>query len=133
MKGGDNLTKKNIAAITGLIFIFLVIQGCDRNKSEPFPAELTGTWETQAPRYKDRTLEINASQIVFGTGQNEPNTFFIDRIKKRAQKSDIEWTFFCQDMEGNDFEIVIFHTPGTQAASITLKNKKTILWTKAED
>ncbi len=128
------MDKKTIVKIVGLILIIFCISGCERKTSDPYPDALTGTWVTQEPRYKDKTLEINSSQIVFGTGENEPNTFFIDRIKKKEQSSNTEWTFFCADMEGNQFEFVILYSPETEdMASITLKNMKTFHWHKVEE
>jgi len=127
------MDKKTIATIAVLILIIFCIAGCERKTSDPYPDALTGTWVTDEPRYKDRFLEINHSQIIFGTGENEPNTFFIDRIKKKEQSSNTEWTFFCEDMEKNKFEIVILYNTETEdMASITLKNMKTFHWHKVE-
>ena len=127
------LTKKTIAAMACLILITFWIAGCEQKSPVPFPSYLIGTWVTNEPRYKDRYLEINEGEIIFGTGENKPNTFFIDSIKKGNQAAIIEWTFFCQNMEGTLFDIVIFYNSGAKTASITLKNKETIVWYKVEE
>lgn len=127
------LTKKTIVAMVCFILIIFYITGCEQKSSELFPFPLIGTWVTQDSRYKDRYLEINEGKIIFGTGENKPNIFFIDSIKKENQAAITEWTFFCQNMEGSLFEIAIFYNAGAKTASITLKNKETIVWHKVEE
>ena len=114
------LIKKAILAMVCFILITFCIAGCKQKSSDPFPSILIGTWVTQEPRYKDRYIEINEGEIIFGTGGNQSNTFFIDSIKKGDQVAITEWTLFCQDMEETLFEIVIFYNAGTKSASITL-------------
>ena len=127
------LTKKAILAMTCFILITFYITGCEQKSSEPFPSYLIGTWVTQDSRYKDRYLEINEGEIIFGTGEDKPNTFFIDSFKKETRASVTEWTFFCQNIEETLFEIVIFYHAETDGGSIILKNKEGIVWHKVEE
>jgi len=125
--------KKVILAMACFILITFYITGCEQKSSEPFPSYLIGTWVTQDSRYKDRYLEITEGEIIFGTGEDKPNTFFIDSFKKETRASIAEWTFFCQNIEETLFEIVIFYNAGTKNASITLRNKEEIVWHKVEE
>jgi len=51
------------------LFVALAfLAGCGA-RVENVPSELIGTWETDAPEYAHRYLEISPVQLVFGTGR----------------------------------------------------------------
>ena len=131
------LTEKKIVAIIILIFAAFFISGCEQNNSSVFPSTLIGTWVTDDSLYKNRYIEIYDRQIIFGTGENKSQTFFVDKAEKYIIGATTEWTFFCEDMEGNPFKVVMFYKeePDTNPikGSIKLKNQAKIIWYKTEE
>jgi hypothetical protein len=129
------LTKKKIVAIIILILVTFCILGCKKKDPSLLPPPLIGIWLTDNSLYKERYIEIYDNQIIFGTGEDKSQTFFVDKVKKYIIGATTEWVFYCEDMEGNPFEVVIFYKGETDAnpnsGSIKLKNQATIIWHRA--
>jgi hypothetical protein len=49
---------------------------------EGVPAELTGRWTTDDPRYAERSLEIGSEQIVFGVDAGSGMTYRVQGIER---------------------------------------------------
>ena len=126
---------KKIIIITLAILVIFFIPACEQNNLSIFPSTLLGIWNTDDSRYKNRYIEFFENRIIFGTGDIESYTLFVNTIKENSKKPTIEWTLFCEDVEGNPSAMVIFYRPATdnipQGASIRLKNKKSIVWYKS--
>ena len=114
-----------------LNLFFLLLVSC--TKTSPFPTELIGTWFTEEPLYEDRYIEINEAQLIFGTGAGEPNVLFIDKFEKKEQDGFVEWTLYCQNIEGDSLDIVLFYKRGADIEQIRLKNNKQIQWIKHQE
>ena len=123
------MMKKQIVFL--LIFFCLLMVNCETTTL--FPTELIGTWVTEDAPYEDRYIKINEAQFIFGTGPGEPNVFFIDKIQKKDLKEVVEWTFYCHNMGGAPFDIVVFYKSGTDGGQIKLRNKEQIQWVKRKN
>lgn len=105
---GERKTLLVVFAAFALAALFAF--GC--NKTEDVPNHLIGTWETDAPKYRDRYLEFTPTSITFGTGGDDSLTYDIDYLEYsegegRKTIYDIKYT----DLYGDDFELRIVYDP----------------------
>jgi hypothetical protein len=50
------------------------------------PEDLIGVWETKSPAYADRFFEIQAKEIIFGTGEGRFDVYPITKIRIEKEK-----------------------------------------------
>ncbi len=120
------MKRKLVLILLNFIFFF----SCE--KPVPFPEELSGTWVTDAADYQDRFIEIKDMQLIFGAGAELPSVLLINKIKKKETDKGVEWTFYCENIEGNTIDIILLYKTGTNGEQFTLKNKEQVLWTRAQ-
>lgn len=111
-----------------LIFSFLIMIGCPEDP--PFPNEIIGKWVTDNATYSDRYIEISETQLIFSTGEVEPNIFFIEKIQGEKQPEGVEWILDCEDIQGESFEFSLFYSDHANGEQIKLKNQPNVNWTK---
>ncbi len=102
-------------------------------ESEPFPKELIGTWVTDAPLYTDRFIEIDETWIVFGTGEVEPNTFFIKSFKSQLKNGSVLWVFKCELSPGEEFDISVVYNPDEAYEKLRMANNPWLGWYQVEE
>lgn len=128
----DMRIKETRVVLIVFILVVLFLAGCEKTAPDKLPSGLFGTWITENSRYQDRYLDISDTILRLGTGNDTSNTFFIDHVKQIPGDPAVEWTFFCQNMQGDPYEITLFYAAQDDPASIRLKNMETIVWFKAE-
>ncbi len=130
------LNKRMMITIVISSFVLLILPSCEQKSSHLLPSALVGTWVTDDLRYEDRYVEFSNNMIIFGAGGNDSYNLFITKTAKNISGSVTEWIFFCDDLEGNPSEIVIFYQTPTDttatSGSIKLKHKEAIVWYKTE-
>jgi len=118
-----------------VLFLHLLLSltiGCDGSNTS-FPAGLKGRWITDASRYKDRYIEFSNTTLVFGTGENLPKIWFVNKVGKIEKGKTVEWTLNCQNISGDSIDIVLFYEAEKDGEQIFLKNKEKILWTRDQE
>ena len=130
------LNKKMMITIVISSFVLFIVPSCKQSAPRLLPSALVGTWVTDDLRYKDRYIEFSNNMIVLGAGEADSYQLFINKTAKNVTGSVTEWIFFCDDLEGNPSEIVIFYQAPTgttsTSGSIKLKNNKKVIWYKTE-
>jgi hypothetical protein len=108
-----------------LIVLFISIPACDRLKTPPH--DLLGIWETDAPKYTNRYIEITNESIIFGLddGDNIVNT--IKYITLEQEGSLFVYTFHYSDPTGETWTLTIIYDP--HQAAFALQNRDDV-WTK---
>lgn len=112
-------------------FCLMLVMNC--TKTTQMPAELLGSWATQATRYEDRYIEIKETELIFGTGAGIPEVFFIEKIKEKKAGEFVEWTFYCKTVENVPTDIVLFYTTIADGVHFELRNKRQVHWVKLKD
>ncbi len=95
------------------------------------PDELVGTWRTSAPRYADRSLEIDSVSINFGTGEGTMTTGFIQKVEAVPEGTRTLYTISYVE-KGNEEQCSFYYTSAKEK-TIYFKNQPSILWIKDKD
>ena len=117
--------------IIWLLSFFVV--GCEKTQYISFPKSVEGRWITDNPKYQDRFIELDENAITIGTGGNNTNLFYINKIQRIAKKPIDEWVFLCQDNEGDPFEFVMYYDVRLKGSLLTLRNMEKISWYKIQE
>ena len=116
-----------------LIFSFCLIlaASCTKPVTE-HPSNLLGTWTNQDPAYEGRYIEINKTDIIFGTGTGTgiPTFFLIEKVTGYKTGDFTEWTFHCKTQENVSTDIVLFFTQDEDGLYFELRNKRQVQWVK---
>ena len=120
--------------VMGLILIacaFLTVH-CGKTKDD-FPQMLLGKWITVAERYQDRYIEFSREMIIFGTGTDAPNMYFIHKVKQKQNGPENEITFVCTNTEDTEF-VFLFHVEdGRDGLKLRLNNPQNVVWNKVTE
>ena len=95
------------------------------------PEDLIGVWETKSPAYADRFVEIQAKEIIFGTGEGKFDVYPITkiRIEKDRQEQKTLYLICYKNMDGKVYKFFFYYDPANQG-TIRFKNQKEMVWTK---
>jgi hypothetical protein len=58
------------------VLLVIVVGACDR-RLERVPDALLGRWETEAPAYRDRALELRPDRVIFHTSDHSVAVHFV--------------------------------------------------------
>jgi len=92
--------------------------------------ELMGIWTTKEKLYEDCYIEINDEMVVFGTGGEAPNMFFINTVREKGENGIREYELLCQNIEETDFSIVFHVEDKNGQLAMRLKNPNQVVWEK---
>jgi hypothetical protein len=120
-----------ITKIIGLfLFSFYIILVVSCTKTTVASTYLFGIWITQALPYEGKYIEINETELIFGTETGASTLFFIKKIKENKIDKYIQWTFHCTTIDNIPTDIVLFYTDGEAGAHFELRNKREVHWIK---
>lgn len=68
-------------AISFILALALGVWGCQWGEQRALPAQLVGTWITHAPRYRGRTLEVDAETVVLGEWGHPIDRYHIQGVR----------------------------------------------------
>jgi len=90
-------------------------------------------WETKSPAYADRFFEIQAKEIIFGTGEGRFDVYPITKIRiekeKENQKQKTLYLICYKNIEGKVYKFFFYYDSANQG-TIRFKNQKEMVWTK---
>ena len=120
----------------GTIVVVLVlvasVVGCRGEDAELLiPSPLIGRWTTDDPRYVDRYLEITATSVNFGVGENRPQSYGIFKITAvphpvRGTRYRIEYI----DRDGVDYHVSFHLQLENDEVVLRLANQFHMVWRK---
>ena len=122
-------------AILFILFTFLFFTvHCGSTKDEKaFSKEYLGKWTTKAERYQDRYIEITSDMVIFGTGNDAPNMFFIQKVNQKQNGPENECTFVCANqLEDTEFLFFFIFNDSDDGLTMRLKNPREVIWEKSE-
>ncbi len=114
---------------TLVLAILLIFVGCNGNNLRLLPAELSGIWTTDAPRYQGRFLELSQAYVIIGVGDGSVDLQRIVHVESVASGNETTYTVFSKDSDGMDAKLIIVfkHDNGGQ---FQLGNQSGIIWKK---
>jgi len=92
------------------------------------PDELIGEWHSTDPKYADRSLEIDAVSINFGTGEGTVATGFVKDVKAVSEGTRTVFTI-TYSVENVPSEVTVYYE-GPRTNVLRFKNQEKIAWTK---
>ena len=120
------MNKKLCAFVLGILLIFV---GCNGNNLRVLPAELSGIWTTDDPRYQGRFLELSQAYVIVGVGDGSVDLQRIMHVKSVASGVETTYTVFSKESDGTNVKLIIVfkHDDGGQ---FQLGNQSGIIWKK---
>jgi hypothetical protein len=112
-----------------LIACVFLVAHCGK-KEDDFPQILLGRWETEAERYQDRYIEFSRELIIYGTGADAPNIYFVRKVNQKQNGSETEYTFVCTDTEHTEFDFIFHVEGGGDSLNLRLNNPREVVWNK---
>jgi hypothetical protein len=91
------------------------------------PPELQGVWRTNDASHSDRTLEISALTVTFGTGEGTSSTGFIRHIDLRPEGPESLYMITYAGNDGNQ-TLSVSYDPAKQV--LHFNNQPSIEWKK---
>ena len=118
-----------------LITLSFLTAHCGNKKDEKaFPEELLVKWTTDVDRYQDRYIEITRDMVIFGTGDDAPNMFFVQKVDQKQNGAANEYTFTCTNQMGETEFLFFFIFEDTgDGLTMRLKNPREVVWEKSEE
>jgi hypothetical protein len=107
----------------------LVLPGCRAPGPSAPPAEIQGAWETEHPKYADRSFEIRKDRLVLGTGRGQAATYHIRAVTLESDNVGPLTTITYADAEGVENVFAFYYYP-TGGGVIRLKNQWDIPWNR---
>jgi hypothetical protein len=90
----------------------LAVVACSRGPST-LPPELLGTWQTSAPQYDGRYLELRPQLIIFGTGSGAPEEHALANVEVRsAGLGTTHYTIHYRAEDGAILTLELDHSAG---------------------
>ena len=83
--------RASVIWLTALLLV-AVVAGCGGAATAAVPAELLGTWKTDAPSHAHAFLRIDATEIVFGTSEPQPDRHTIVGVDSEPEPSGTLYT-----------------------------------------
>lgn len=109
--------------IGGLLF-FMMNRGTTR-----VPANLLGMWVTDSAGYEDRYMIMEEENLIFGTGGNNSDHYFVNRVRENNDNSEIYYTVYYENDEKTEFRLK-FTYKTEQYETIIINHMENIIWTK---
>jgi len=106
-------------------FVAAAALGCVR---EGVPPELIGRWTSDDPRYANRSLEIGAETIAFGTGDGSRTTYRMQGIEREVDAATGTLYRLYYDATGNPEHELRVRVPSPGQLLIDNHSE---LWTRA--
>ncbi len=113
------------AILPTLIVALLCAVGCG-DTAVVVPSELHGTWHTDEPRYAHAFLSIDATTVVFGTGEPQPPRYPIVGIESEFGPSGTLYTIGYKTGEAVSRLGVIYEQ--RDGAALRLRNQPSFSW-----
>jgi hypothetical protein len=104
---------------------------CQGGKKPAVPDGLIGVWKTTTPPYDDRFLEIKTNEIIFGTGEDQFDTYPVTKIKIEKASQETFYTICYKNAEGQEYHFSFYYDPANHG-TLRIKNQKAMVWTKEE-
>ena len=111
------------------IFITVILYNVDPSENLFVPDEMTGRWESDSPKYKDRYLELSTVSVVYGTGVDTIDVNFVQSIAKQVEGGKTVYTIHYKNSTGEKGKISFFWNPSNNG-EIRLKGQKEMTWKK---
>ena len=94
------------------------------------PTDVTGTWTSSDPRYKDRELELSRAFVIIITGRHDPSSVqMIDRVDTATEGENTLFNIYSTDYsQGTHFEMKIQYR-AANGGEIRFKNQPAV-WTR---
>ncbi len=121
--------RRPAAAVLSLLVagILLTLPACDSRSAKSAPRELVGTWASDDPLYADRTLEIQANRIYFGTGGTEaPEPLTSVRVRWEEAAGHTLYSIEYQSLDGAEFTLPVQFSPSS--GELRLANRDKVVW-----
>ncbi|MBW2108164.1 MAG: hypothetical protein JRI36_05790 [Deltaproteobacteria bacterium] len=115
-----------IGIVVALVVAFIIFMP---RKHDFVPEQLAGVWTTANPRYTGRSFELTKGTIVFGTGEQAKEVYFISDVDKAPQRNATLYEIRCYRKEGPEEKISFFYAL-RGSGEIRFKNQKHIIWKK---
>ncbi|MFH1674978.1 MAG: hypothetical protein ABIF87_16360 [Pseudomonadota bacterium] len=115
-----------LAAVVTIVIVALSAFFLQRHTL--LPDELVGVWTTSDSRYADRMLDLSKVTIIFGTGKDNIDTYFISNVKKKLHEDATLYTVYFHNLEGLKDRASFYYEP-QNGGTIRFKNQKQA-WSK---
>jgi len=114
-----------------IIICLMVLFLCQCGKKTTVPDHLIGVWETTAPDYADRPFEIKTGEIIFGTGEENFDTYPITKIKieKDLKEQKNLYVICYKNSARQEYKFSFYYDPANKG-TIRFKNHRQMVWTK---
>ncbi len=116
-----------------LLIFFLALSVFQCGKKANVPRDLIGVWRTTTEPYADRSFEINADEVLFGTGEGGLDTYRITKIKteKDPREQATLYILCYKTIEGQEYKFSFYYDPANHG-TIRFKNQPEMVWIKDE-
>lgn len=104
---------------------------CSDEKADALDPSILGIWQTDAPKYEDRFIELGEALLILGTGDHDPNIYYIKNVKKDLLKNLAIYTLACTAADDSEFTFELTITSDSKGLSLKLKNQGHVVWRKA--
>jgi len=126
-KSTSNTWKTLWLGIAVILLIVSVFAVRSKRRSD-IPDDLIGEWHTTDARYSDRSFEIDAVSLNFGTGDGGVTTGFIKDVRTSAEGARI--LYKVSYTVDNEVREVSFYFEESEGKIIRFKNQENIAWKK---
>ena len=114
--------------LTILIVTSILVSHC--GGKDPVSPILFGVWKTDAAQYEDRFIEISPDKLIFGTGDDFPNTYYIRGVTHKQTDNKDEYIFKCMNAETTEFSFIFYIENGENGLLMRLNNPRQVVWMK---
>lgn len=119
----------NLRRVFPLLLLLLVCAACRR--SQDVPAELSGTWQTEEARYKDKYLKFEESYVTVSVGEDQlPKVELILHIEARREGPGTTYVIDARDQSGIHDRITVLYSP-QNGGELRMANPRQVVWKKA--
>jgi len=116
-----------------VLIFFLALSSFHCSKKATVPGDLIGVWKTTTEPYADRSFEIKADEVIFGTGEGNFDAYQITKIKteKDPREQATLYILCYKIIEGQEYKFSFYYDPASHG-TIRFKNQPEMVWTKDE-
>ena len=118
-------------AAAGLAILLVALKP-NHQADATVPVELLGSWETRSEKYRDRTLEITPTTVVFhnGPAREDWSEHLVTGVQSR-QAGDTALVTFSYLEAGTDYELSLKYA-ATPERGIRFTNQDELVWRPAQ-
>ena len=117
--------------LTILIVTSILLSHC--GGKDTISSTLFGVWKTDATQYEDRFIEIRPDKLIFGTGDDFPNVYFIKEVAHKQADNKDEYIFKCLNAETTEFRFIFYVENGEDGLLMRMNNPRQVVWMKESD